>query len=360
MNHKIPLPRGWNRRAKSAILHILALGHYTFTALVARAANDRDRRTRRRSEVDRLSHELGLLREELRIKDARMARVPPHRRPHYAPFERMAILELRASRGWSARQAAGGFHVTPTTLGSWKARIDEQGPSALLRIPVPVNKFPDPVRYIVRRLKLLCPRLGKVKIAEILCRAGLHLAPTTVGRFLRQEPVYPEPVAEAVVPGPVVKAKRPNELWHIDLSAIPTGLGFWTSWSPHALPQAWPFCWWIVAVLDHYSRRVQGWIVLSKRLGARTLCAFLGRTTWQVGVFPRYLLSDKEKVFVSRGYRRWCRRRRIRLCYGAVGKHGSIAIIERFFRTLKNEGTRRILVSFRRRSLRRKIGLFSG
>jgi transcriptional regulator with XRE-family HTH domain len=86
------------------------------------------------------------------------------------PLERMAILELRAARGWSARQAAERFHVTATTLGSWKARIDEHGPNALLRIPVPVNKFPDLVRYIVRRLKLLCPRLGKVKIAEMLCR----------------------------------------------------------------------------------------------------------------------------------------------------------------------------------------------
>ncbi len=38
MHHNIPLPRGWNRRAKSAILHILALSHYTFTAMLARAA----------------------------------------------------------------------------------------------------------------------------------------------------------------------------------------------------------------------------------------------------------------------------------------------------------------------------------
>lgn len=34
MHRKIPLPRGWKRRAKSAILHILALGHYTFSALL--------------------------------------------------------------------------------------------------------------------------------------------------------------------------------------------------------------------------------------------------------------------------------------------------------------------------------------
>ena len=43
MHRKIPLPRAWNRRVKSSILHILALSHYTFTALVARALNDRDR-----------------------------------------------------------------------------------------------------------------------------------------------------------------------------------------------------------------------------------------------------------------------------------------------------------------------------
>ena len=32
MHRKIPLPRGWSRQAKSAILHILALSHYKFLA----------------------------------------------------------------------------------------------------------------------------------------------------------------------------------------------------------------------------------------------------------------------------------------------------------------------------------------
>ena len=85
----------------------------------------------------------------------------------------------------SRSRAASGvrFHVTATTLGSWKVWIDEHGPNALLQIQMPVNKFPDLGRYIVRRLKPLGRRLGKVKIAEMLCRAGLHLAPTTVGTF---------------------------------------------------------------------------------------------------------------------------------------------------------------------------------
>ena len=47
MPRPIPLPRGWNRRVKSSILHVLAFSHYTFTASVARAANDRSCRTTR-------------------------------------------------------------------------------------------------------------------------------------------------------------------------------------------------------------------------------------------------------------------------------------------------------------------------
>ena len=39
MHPRIPLPRGWNRRTKAAILQILALSHYSFLALFARASN---------------------------------------------------------------------------------------------------------------------------------------------------------------------------------------------------------------------------------------------------------------------------------------------------------------------------------
>lgn len=117
------------------------------------------------------------------------------------------------------------------------ARIDEDGPHALLRLPEPVNKFPDLVRYIVQHLKVACPTLGKVKIAEMLCRAGLHLAPTTAGRMLRDEPVLPEPIAAAAAVGPVVTADRPNHVWHIDLTAVPTRLGFWVPWPPAAAQQ---------------------------------------------------------------------------------------------------------------------------
>jgi hypothetical protein len=41
-----------------------------------------------------------------------------------------------------------------------------------------------------------------------------------------------------------VTAKRPNHVWHVDLTTVPITTGFWTSWLPFALPQFSPFCWW--------------------------------------------------------------------------------------------------------------------
>jgi len=136
---------------------------------------------RLRAENDRLRQELGLRGEELRIKDTRMHSLPTKRRPHYAPAERLAILELRAARGWSKKQTADAFLITAATIASWMKRLDEAGPDALVQLHEPVNKFPDFVRYAVQRLKTLCPTMGKVKMAQTLCRAGLHLGSTTAG-----------------------------------------------------------------------------------------------------------------------------------------------------------------------------------
>ncbi len=63
------------------------------------------------------------------------------------------------------------------------------------------------MRYIVRRLKVLCPTMGKVKIAQIFCRIGLHLSSSTVGRMMR-EPLRPRPKGEEGARGRVVTAKR--------------------------------------------------------------------------------------------------------------------------------------------------------
>ena len=62
--------------------------------------------------VHRLETDVALIREELRIVSSRWARIDPHRRPQYPPLERMAILELRAMRGWSNAETARHFFVS--------------------------------------------------------------------------------------------------------------------------------------------------------------------------------------------------------------------------------------------------------
>ena len=153
-----------------------------------------------------------------------MAQIAPQRRPHYGPYERMAILKLRAARGWSLKQTADTFFLTSATVTSWIKRIDDQGTNALLQLRELINKFPDFVRYIVQRLETLSPGMGKVKIAETLCRAGLHLGVTTVGRILQEEPQSSP--GDAAPSSRVVTAKRPNHVWHVDVTAISTSMGF--------------------------------------------------------------------------------------------------------------------------------------
>jgi putative transposase len=356
---RIPLPKQWPSRVRSGVLHAISLAHFSLTFTRSHAANSWNGRIRLKQENDRLRQELGLLREEMRIKDARMLRIPAQRRPHYPPIERLSTLELRAARGWSRSQTARHLLVTTATVCSWMGRLDEEGPRAIVQTRQPVNKFPDFVTYIVRRLKVLCPSMGKAKIAQVLCRAGLHLGSTTVQRMLHLEP-RPRPTPVSSPFHRVVTAKRPNHVWHSDLTTVPTSLGLWTSWFPFALPQRWPFCWWVAVAVDHYSRRVMRFAIFETMPSSREVGTFLSRAARAAGIAPKHLISDHGTQFTDDGFRQWCARRGIRQCFGAVGKYGSIAVVERFIRTLKFECTRRLLIPYQHTALRRKLALYVG
>lgn len=85
---------------------------------------------------------------------------------------------------------------------------------------------------------------------------------------------------------------------------------------------------------------------------------FLGRTFRRIGATPGYFITDQGEQFSADDFRTWCRSRGIRQRFGAVGRYGSIAVVERFIRTMKNECTRRLLVPYDRRALRRELALY--
>ncbi len=358
--HIIPLPKSWPRRVRSAIISTISLARTTATHTRSWTENHYNARIRLKAENERLRGEILLLREELRIKDARMEQIPPHRRPHYPPVERLAILELRAARGWSLSQTADRFLVSPLTISNWNQRLDEDGPDALVQVPVPVSKYPEFVGYAVRRLKTFFPEMGKRRIANVLCRAGLHLGATTVRRMLanadRPRPTKTGPRATA---GRVVTAREPNHVWHTDITTVPTHLGFWVPWLPLSIPPIWPFCWFVAVVEDHFSRRIMGFAAFKKEPTSKTIRDMLERAIRAAGRSPNHLISDKGTQFTEKGFLLWSRHRGIRHRFGAVGKYGSIAIIERLMRTLKSECTRRlVLVPFRQAELEKELDLW--
>src|SRR5512143_1029207 len=73
----IPLPDNWPEQAKSGLLFAIALAHRGVAYVRGWCADSRIARVRLAAQNDRLRAELAMLKEELRIKDARSARIPP-------------------------------------------------------------------------------------------------------------------------------------------------------------------------------------------------------------------------------------------------------------------------------------------
>jgi transposase InsO family protein len=361
----IPLPDIWPEQTKSGLLFAIALAHRGVAYVRGWCADSRIARVRLAAENDRLKAEVAMLRQEVRIKDARWTRIPPAKRPHYPPADRLATLALKAARGWNKQQTAGVFAITPATVSSWMQRVDEDGPNALLQTSEPVNRFPDLTRQLVQKLKTLCPAMGKVRVSQLLASAGLNLSASTVRRIIKEPPVSPKPdgAPKTVASQPkkasgrTVTARYPHHVWNLDHSVIPTAAGLWVPWPPLAAWLGWPFCWWVSAVLDHFSRKPVAFEVFTQQPSEEDVCRLLDRAVAKVGRAPKYTVSDQGVQF-RQGFRDWCTAHGVKPRFGAVGESGSIAVLERWWLTLKTECTSRILVPYAIEAMRAEIARF--
>ena len=116
-----------------------------------------------------------------------------------------------------------------------------------------------------------------------------------------------------------VTAKYPGHVWNVDLTTVPIAGGFWVSWIAQALPQCWPFSWWVGFVLDHFSRRVVGFSVFFKQPTGQPVSEMLERAVERVGQAPKYTVTDQGPQFWSE-YLAWCERHGVKPRYGAVGQ----------------------------------------
>ena len=176
--------------------------------------------------------------------------------------------------------------------------------------------------------------------------------------FHPMTPLDPSGIVDSAVSPPVRLLKR-TKLARADSGATDPGL-FRAAPTPcpnrsqQGLPQCWPFCWWVVVVIDHYSRRAMGFAAFPKRPKSLAVRTFLGKAISRANAMPKYLIRDTGSAFWCEDFKNRCRRKGIRPRFGAVGQPRYIAVVERFIRPLKDEGTRRILVPHCRTDLRKE------
>jgi len=156
----------------------------------------------------------------------------------------------------------------------------------------------------------------------------------------------------------IVTSKHPDHVWSIDLTIVPTSGGFWTSWFPNAFPQVWPFSWWVFVIIDHFSRKAVCFALFKKQPSSEEITAALEKAIVPNGRKPKHIISDKGNQFHCEHYKNWCSKNGLHPRFGAVGKHGSIAVTERFIKSMKVESTRSISVPLNLSEMRHELALY--
>ena len=261
------------------------------------------------------------LRQWAEIVSDRLGSVPPRHRPHYRPEARFRVLEHMKAYGLTVEQTAARFQVTSQTIHNWLHEAASHPDAAvigrLLHPVPPLRRFADVVRCLVQRMSE-AGFGGHRKTAATLARAAWRVSPSFVRRVRREKPM-PSPPAPLPA-GPHVSARYPNHVWMADLTDVP------------AFFRLLRFK--VAVVLDVFSRMPLAAAVFPQEPSAADMDVLLRRAIALHGA-PRHFVSDQGQQFRARQVRRTLRSFGVRHRFGAVGRVGSIAVIERFWRTLK-------------------------
>ncbi len=317
----------WARRRqlpRTAASQLLAATEALTLAALASLARLREGAVHARllAESRRLRIENAELRSESHILRSRLEKLPPRERPHYSPEARFQILAHIRAYLLPLDQAARRFLVTPQTLHNWLSELrhhpDARTIGSLVRPQPPLRRYADVVRRLVRRMKEAGFGSNR-QIAMTLARLGWTASRRSVGRFCRETeapPTPPEPTKRQTT----VYGRYPNHLWLADITRVETVFRI-----VHLH---------LAVVLDAFSRMpLQAAVFWSEPSAADVLAL----VQCAVGIHgaPRHFVSDQGSQFVARELKSYLAQAGVEQRFGALYRHGSIALIERFFRTLK-------------------------
>ncbi|MCK6481123.1 MAG: DDE-type integrase/transposase/recombinase [Planctomycetes bacterium] len=112
------------------------------------------------------------------------------------------------------------------------------------------------------------------------------------------------------------------------------------------------------AVIDAFSRKVVAIGVGAGEPPAAFAVRFLREAVDRAGV-PGWVVTDRGRQFTSGAFTKALRRRGIRRRFGAIGRSGSIALIERFWRSMKMENARALFLYRPLRSIEEDVANYA-
>jgi putative transposase len=199
------------------------------------------------------------------------------------------------------------------------------------------------VADLARRLRREWPAWGTRRIAGILMRLGIQVSRTSVQTFLRRPWQPSKPSIQPVVRAGHVVAKHPSHLWFIDFTKVGNALRSVV----------------VGAVIDGYSRKVLAVGVWPQEPTARFAVRLLRQAISAAGAAPRWFVTDHGRQLTSKIFTRALARRGIRRRYGRVHRHGSLSLIERLWRSFKDEYAGRLILYRPLRSIERSIAAYA-
>ena len=289
------------------------------------------------SRVAELEARVVTLEDTLELRDAHIevleSRLGEERpRKPYPLMERLRIIWLMEYFQIPQRRLRDTLGVSRSSVRRWLKGFEKGKLGKRNEPKEPVNKTPREIGELIWEIFRRNPLWGRHRIAMTLWGLGVFVAASTARNILlrpRPRRWSPQPAAAGkgdAKPRQIV-ARYPNHVWSVDRTRV------WR-W------RIWPT--WTLVAVDQFSRMVTavcplegpnaGWVVEALE------SAFLRCGS------PKHIITDQEGVFISDAFAELLRQWNVKQRFGAVGKHGSIAVTERAILTLKHEWLKRVPV----------------
>ena len=260
---------------------------------------------------------------EVELDLARRRRDKPGGRLRYSLKERLLVLWFMEYFQVPRRHVTRRLGIARSTLYRWLKDVEGQESDGR----EPANKTPKEIVTLVLEIAKANPHWGRIRISMQVALLNVFLAASTVRNIL-QRPYPPGEASTASNPtvdhddeaSRPIPAWYPNHVWSVDRTIV-LRWGLWPTY--------------VLVAIDHYSRKIVCVTPLEGPNAGWTIDA-LSQAFEDFGS-PKHVITDQEPLFKSAAFAdlldTWHAKHR----FGAVGKHGSIAVTERAIKTLKYE-----------------------